>query len=513
MNSFGTEIKVGLFTLIAAGVIGYMFFVLSPDSFSSSGTRHYYTEVRDASGIVNKTHVKTNGVIVGRVSKISLQVNTTRIEFEVDENVKIPGTSVVAIREKGLLGDVFMEIIRGEDTGVYAEDGSLIAAADDQVNISALISVAGAIGKDVREITRVLSKVLGGEEGERNVTSIVSDIRVLTSETRQLVEENRTHVRNLIANLEKTSLTLKQVIGDKEEDLSKIVYNIRKTTDDLRDFSASVKGLVGGENGEKIEKIIASFDHTMQDIEVTAKNVRLVADKIERGEGTLGKLVNEDKTLTELEMAIQDVREVLAPATKLQLTVDYHGEYRRDHSTQHYFNAWMRTRPDKFFLLGFTDLTESVTETQTESLEAQEASPDATSPPVRTRERVIAKKALRFNFQFGKRWNDTQLRFGLFESTGGLAADYYLFDDSVRLSFEAFDWNNKSPVRKTAHLKAYLSILFFGHVYALIGLDDPTLYEEGTTTRARQLRYFAGAGLNFNDQDLKAIFGTAALAL
>ena len=513
MNSLGTEFKVGLFTLVATGVIGYMFFVLSPDSFTSTGYKHYYSEVRNAAGIVTKTHVKTNGVTIGRVTDISLQADRTRIDFEVAAAVKIPESSQIAIKEKGLLGDVFMEIIRGEDTGAYIESGRIIPPADDQVSLSELISIAGSVGKDIKEVTKVLAKVLGGEEGGRNIASIVHDIRELASSTKMIVQENRSDIRSLIANLEKTSLTLKKVIGDNEEDLSKVVRNVRLATDDLREFSASVRHLVGGENGKKIEKIITSFDRTMQDVEVTAKNVRLVADKIERGEGTLGRLINEDKALTELEMAIKDVREVLAPATKLQLTVDYHGEYRRDKSTQHYFNTWMRTRPDKFFLLGFTDLTESVVETQTELLDPESTSPDARGTPGRTRERITASKAIRFNLQFGKRWHAAQLRFGLFESTGGLAGDYYLFQDRAKLSFEAFDWNSKSTVRKTAHIKAYLSILFFKHIYAVAGVDDLTLYKSGTTNIPGKLNYFFGAGLNFDDQDLKALFSTAALAL
>lgn len=499
--------------MIAASVIGYMFFVLSPDSFKSSGYKLYFTEVKDAAGIVTKTHVKTNGVIVGKVTAIKLEVNRTRIEFEVEQDVKIPQGSAIAIKEKGLLGDVFIEIIRGDDVGVYVDEQTLIPPVEDQVNISALISIAGSIGKDIREVTKILAKVLGGKEGERNVTSIVNDIRDLASNTRQMVEENRADIRSLISNLERTSETLRKVIGDKEEDLGRIVHNVRVATDDLRDFSASVKGIVGGENREKIEKIIASFDHTMQDVEVTAKNVRLVADKIERGEGTLGKLINDDKALTELELAIKDVREVLAPATKLQLTVDYHGELRKDKSTQHYFDTWLRTRPDKFFLLGFTDLTESVVETQTETLNPEDQSPDSTGTATKTRERIVAKKALRFNLQFGKRWDMAQLRFGLFESTGGLASDFYLFEDRARFTMEAFDWNSKSTIRKTAHIKAYLSILFFKHIYAIVGVDDPTRYEEGTTKVSKDINYFVGAGLNFNDQDLKAVFGTAALAL
>lgn len=502
MSQLGSEFRVGLFTVGAVMIIGYMFFVLSPDTFESKDKIRYYTVVKDAAGIVNKTHVKTNGVIVGKVVGIRLEVNQTRIDVEIKDNVKVPQGSSIAIKEKGLLGDVFLEIVRGDDVGIYLKNGDFIPPTEDQVSISALISIAGSIGKDIKEVTAVLSKVLGGKKGEQNISSIVTDLRELASNTRAIVEENRDDLRSILINIEETSASVRRVLGTKEKDLMQIISNVKLATKDLREFSSSINSIVDAENKERIEKIIASFDNTMQDVEVTAKNVRLVADKIEKGEGTIGKLVNEDRTLNELELAIKDIREVLAPATKMQLAVDYHGEIRKDESTQHYFNTYIQTRPDKFFLLGFTDLNEAIREEREEQI-ADDG----------RRIRTVEKKAIRFNAQFGKRWHDFQLRFGLFESTGGLGSDLFLLNDKIKLTIEAFDWANTSIIRKTAHLKAYVSILFFQHLYALIGVDDPSKYEPDSEKISGSRNYFIGAGLNFNDNDLKAIFGTAALVL
>lgn len=514
MLSLSAELKVGLFTIVAGVLIGYMFFVLSPDSFNNDDYVDYITIVKDASGIIEKTHVKTNGVIVGKVSNISLESNRTKIRLSVKRSVKIPQGSSIAIKEKGLLGDVFIEIMRGDDVGVYIDPEGIIPPTEDQMSISALIHVAGAIGNDIKEITTILSKVMGGQVGERNIESIVSDFREFASNTRQLVEENKNDIRQIIQDIRNTSDTLKKVIANKEKDFDNIVSNVRLATADLKKFSSSIRDIVDGENRQKIDKIIASFDSTMNDVESTAKNVRMVAAKLENGQGSLGKLINDESTISELEGAIKDIREVLAPATKLQLTVDYHGELRKDESTQHYFNMYMRTKPDKFYLIGFTDLSESekmITPVCYDKTDKEVAC--GSTDVSKTKDIISEKKALRFNFQFGKRWHYMQLRFGLFETTGGLASDFYLLDDRIKLTFEAFDWNSKSKFRKTAHFKTYLSILFFKHIYLLAGIDDPSRYDPETGKVDKNFNYFYGAGLNFDDQDLKAIFGTASLAL
>ena len=78
------------------------------------------------------------------------------------------------------------------------------------------------------------------------------------------------------------------------------------------------------ENRKRIDTIIATFDQSLQDIEVTAKNVRLIVERLERGEGSVGKL--DDNALEEFELAIKDARRILSPVNRLNVTVDYRGE-------------------------------------------------------------------------------------------------------------------------------------------------------------------------------------------
>jgi phospholipid/cholesterol/gamma-HCH transport system substrate-binding protein len=513
MKSMGTEFKVGLFTIVALFTTSYMFFVLSPDSFETSNNSVYYTILDDAAGVIPKTHVKTNGVTVGKVKSVELKTNRTRIEMEVDSKVKIPKGSKVEIRSRGLLGDKFIEIIRVKDTGEYITDGGFIPISDDQVDIAQLTSLIGSIAKDVKQVSSAFSLALGGDNGEKTVSSIVSDLHDIVRATKEIVEENRQDVRLVMQNLQKTTATLKEVLGDNKADLNYIVKNIKGSTDDLKLFAESARELVTGDNRDKLDRIIASFDQTMSDVEKTAKNVALVSDKIEKGEGTIGRLINDDSVISELQGAITDIRKVMRPATQLQVEVDYHGEFKQDNSAQHYFNLLFKTRPDKYYLLGVTDMKEDVEERQIVN--------NDTDPNDNIESRTITsskEKRLRINAQFAKRWHFAQVRFGLFESTGGFATDVYAFSDRFRLTAEAFDWDNDFSTRRTAHIKAYLTILFFNHVYAIVGVDDPTRKitdaADGTVGQGQAFQnYFVGAGLSFKDDDLKAMFGTAALAL
>ena len=493
-KQLGTEFKVGVFTLVALATLGYMLFVLNPNMLQDTNRKHYHTILTDAAGIIPKTHVKTNGVTIGKVAAVELEVNATRIVVEVDANIKIPVGSRMEVRTRGLLGDVYLEIVRVEDTGKFIEEGGLIPKSEDQMDMQGVMSLLGKIGKDVKKVTGTLANVMGTPEGEDSVRNIIKNIETLT------------------ADLKKTGSTIRQSIGDRPQDFQNIVTNLDKTLANLRQFSGSLNEVLDDENKEKFNRIIARFDDSMGEVKGATKNIRLISEKIEKGEGTIGRLVNDDTTLNEIEGAVKDIREALGAANKTQLIVDGHLEGRADHSGQNYVNVLFKTRPDRFYLLGVTSAPETVTDTTTETITSKQ-NPDA--PPSTTkRERVSETKSLRWNLQMAKSWYNITARIGIFESTGGIATDFHFFRDRVNFSLEAFDWKTQdNEWRRVARFKAYASILFLDHIYLMAGLDDITRIRNPYTYEEKKGPVpFAGIGLAFNDQDLKSILGVATLA-
>ena len=477
MKNLTTEFKVGLFTFLALVTVIYMFFVLSPDIISPEDSKEYFTVVDNASGIVTKTHVRTNGVSVGKVEDIKLESSHTKIIFSVSHDVKIPVGSSMEIRTRGLLGETFLEIIRLPDEGKYIEQGSLIPLNSDKVGFTQLIGIMGNIAKDIKKVTNTLADVIGGDSGKSSFKNILSNLDFASKNLAQILKNNRNGVSDIIENLEA--------------------------------FSSNMAAVIDEENAERLDIILSKFESVMEDVRSSANNVKLVSTKIEEGQGTLGQLVNSDDTIQELKAAIADVRSVIAPAVKLKVDVQYQGEFRDDNSNQHFFNMVFRTRPDKFYLLGVTNTKideKNTTLVTTNKIESGETTTE-------TSERTVAKAAVKINFQFGKRWGFLALRFGLFETTGGFAGDFYLFNDKLQFTVEAYDWDSESLIRRVAYVKTYSKILFTENIFAIIGVDDLTRMTSSDGIASAKYRFFAGMGLQFNDDDLKSVLGTAALAL
>ncbi len=475
MKAMGTEFKVGLFTLLGISAIAMAVFFVSPELFDRKEKKTIKTSLRDASGILINTHVKTNGVNIGRVSAIKLSENATGVEMEVQADVVIPEGSEIAVRTVGFLGDKFIDVVRPlQGGGQPVANGAFIPPAASSGDISEVVGKVGAIADDIKKVTENLAKVLGDKKGEARMENIAENIERLTENAKLMLEENRSGVKELVANFREVSVALKEVTNE--------------------------------ENRDKIDRILANLDRTMSDFKVTSENAKLITQRIEKGEGTIGRLVNDDKTADDIQATLRDIREVLSPVTKLQVAVETHGEIRKDETNQTYFNIRLNTRPDSYYLVGFTTYPDRIRDTETETLSAE-------TNQTAIRERIRDDKALRFNIQFAKRWGWVGARLGLFESTGGAAADFYGFHDRLKLSLEAFDFSDKrDTTRRNAHLKAYASVLFFDHLIAMVGIDDPFKFKEGTRKVRKDLNPYIGAGLTFNDQDLKTLFGAAGVA-
>ena len=288
---------------------------------------------------------------------------------------------------------------------------------------------------------------------------------------------------------------------------------MNKSLANFKEFTGNLNNVLDDSNRERLNRIIASFDDSMSEVKGATKNIRLISDKIEKGEGTIGKLINDDTAIVEIESTLKDLREAISPATKTVITLDAHAEARSDKTGQSYLNVMLKMRPDRFYLIGVTAVTESVRDTRTESIETDPGAGDRPASS-KIRERVVERKATRYNIQLAKSWYFVTARMGIFESTGGGAVDFNFFNDKLRFSLEAVDFKSyDNEWRRVARLKAYMQVLFLDHIYLMAGVDDITRKKSIVTYLPEKGPVpFGGLGLAFNDQDLKSLMGAAALA-
>jgi len=135
------EILVGLFVLL--GMLGLVFLAVQAANLGSVGGGDSYTvqaRFDNVGGLKPRAPVRSAGVLVGRVKKISLDSKTFQgvITMEIERVYQFPKDSAAKILTAGLLGDQYVGLEPGGDDANLAE-GDTIAQTQSAVVLENLI--------------------------------------------------------------------------------------------------------------------------------------------------------------------------------------------------------------------------------------------------------------------------------------------------------------------------------------------------------------------------------------
>lgn len=288
------ETKVGALTAIAIALlfIGYSF-LKGNDVFSSENT--YYTEYNNVEGLSTSKPVLVNGYQIGRVSKLRLQENgKIRTEFKIKKDYDIPSNTVARIVSADLLGSKAIVFDLG-NSPTLARDGDPLLS-DVQANLMEKVEPLQAkVENLVVKLDSVLSAVNTALDDEfqrdfksslSSISSSLSNIQKITMDVEGLVGSERVRLTNIMRNLESITNNFKNYDGQ----ITSILANLDNMSDNLS--KVEVKETIDNANKAMLE-------------------VQTITEKINRGEGSLGMLINDDKLYNNLEQSSNSLDELL----------------------------------------------------------------------------------------------------------------------------------------------------------------------------------------------------------
>jgi phospholipid/cholesterol/gamma-HCH transport system substrate-binding protein len=232
-----------------------------------------------AGGIDKGYEVQVNGIRKGEVGNVSLHGSGVAVDLALESEVKLTDQSRVAIRDVGVMGDKVVYIAMGAG-GRALSSRDTISGYYDKGIADVMADLSGTVTQ-VTKIAEDLQAVTATAHGNGDIAVAVRNFRETSDELRKLVNENRAMVHSSIGNFNAASGTAKRLTSDREADL-------KRTLDELGTAATNMNRLSGR---------LDSLSATLQN----------VSSKVERGEGTLGKLVNEDKVYTELHSSIENL--------------------------------------------------------------------------------------------------------------------------------------------------------------------------------------------------------------
>lgn len=499
------EAKVGLFVLLGIILLVYMSLRLGGIKFGRAEGYTLFVDFNSAAGLDPNAPVRVAGVEVGRVKKITLKDNMAHLEMEIRPDVKIGRDFTAVLTTKGLLGEKYLELVPGSPGAPPLKEGDVITRTTSYADMDKLITILSDVSADIKEVTESLSNVLGGEEGEQTVSNIVKNIEELTFSLNRIVSKNDEQFENIMRNLDSFTALLKNEGPGITSDLRLAIKNLNEslvtTSDNLNEMISENRGNLK-EGVENLKSASLSLQQAMDTINQVTKevgpgisntmnSVGSITKKIDQGEGTLGKLVNDAALHENINKTVSGINNYIERTENFHTFIGYRGEYLFDaRDTKSYISLRIQPKADKYYLLEVIDDPRGKRTTETREI--------TTGGVTSTTEEIKTVDSIKFSAQIAKRFKNLVVRGGIIESTGGAGVDYYAYADRLKLTLEAFDFGQKGNPHMKAGGTIYLSKFFF----LTAGYDD-------FVSKVGLQSAYVGVGLQFQDEDLKYLLSSA----
>ncbi|MFH1136535.1 MAG: MlaD family protein [Pseudomonadota bacterium] len=495
MKGFSTEAKVGIFVLAAIIILMYMSFKIGGFELSKKEGYQVAALFENAGGLKKGVPVSIAGIEVGTIEDISLDGPQAMITMFIDRKVILPLDSRAMIRTSGVLGDKYIEIIPGDPELAAIPAGGRISQTVTPVDMDMVFGKVGEAASEIRNAAAILGNALEGRGPDADLKSIIANLGELSANLAALVRDNNEQLNRIVANLTIFSADLRDITSNNKGDIDAIVAGFRETSEKLTLTIASIQGIAERINrGEGTIGSLINDDKTAKTLNDTLASLKDISNKINKGQGTLGKLVNDDETIDGVNEAVSGIKDYLQKDKAFKVYVDYHGDWLIRHDEmKSTINLRIQPSPDKFYLVGLvSDPNGAYSKTERTQV--------VNGIPIKSVDEKWKKDAWKFNAQIARRWGDLTLRGGIIESSGGVGLDYTFFDDALRLTFEGFTGDLSHP----AHLRAEAAYNIWKYFYVSGGWDDFISDQDRTSA-------YVGVGLKFNDDDLKYIMGSVPI--
>ena len=482
MAKVTTEAKVGLFVLLGIALLVFMSLRLGEFRIFRPKGYTIYAIFDSAAGLKLNVPVEIAGVEVGRVVAVELQDGKARVTLRIRPEVRLSQDATATIRTKGILGDRYIELTPGSPDQPKLADGGKITRTVAPPELDKLFGTLGDISEDVRRVTGTFSDVLGTETAKTSLREIIQNVRELSENLNHAVRQNMTYFDAIMRNFGQFSGDLKDISVTNKESINAIIASLRTSSENLQGAITAIRQMADKINqGEGTLGRLVNDPQTVENLNATLASLKDISDRINRGEGSLGKLVNDEETVDSLNEALTGLNRALNQQERFKTILGYRGEYLTGRADlKSYLSLQIQPRPDKYYLV------------------------EVVQGPYRFGENRHGDndQKVTFSAEIAKRWGDLLLRGGAIQSSGGFGLDYYLFDDALKVSFEAFDFNAD---HNRPYLRAAADYTFLDRLYVTVGYDD-FIGKHGDPS------FFIGAGFRFLDEDLKVLLGGGAPA-
>ena len=240
----------------------------------------WHVRFDQSGGLAPSDEVQVNGIRKGSVAAMKLVGDKVLIDLAIANEIQLTTDSRVAIRTVGMMGERVVAVDFRRSGQPYAPTDTIPGVYE--LGLSEVMSNLGNTMESVTRIAENLSSVVEVMDKQGSLSSTLKNFRETSEQLKSMVEENRSGLKSAIADFSAAARSARGLTAGREDQL-------KRTLDQF------------GQAAENMNRLSSRLDSLRA-------SMQSVASKVDRGQGSLGKLVNDDKLYTDLHTSVQSFK-------------------------------------------------------------------------------------------------------------------------------------------------------------------------------------------------------------
>lgn len=281
------ELKTGI--LVFLGIILFIFgfnYLKGENILNTSRT--FYTSYDNVEGLMPSTPVTINGLSVGKVINVGFKGDGSGlvvIELLIDSDFQFSKNSVAELYETGLIGGKAIAIVPAFDGAEKAKNLDVLKGTI-KPGLTALVN---------QRLTPLQEKIELMMVDADSVLTGIND--VFNDNTRANLRSGISGLNQVVNSFKTTTNSLNALLANNEAKLSSTLTNFNAISSNLSQTSGQLANV--------------NLEQTVKELETTIKNFNNISAKIKNGNGSIGKLLNDDGLYDNLEGASLQLEQLL----------------------------------------------------------------------------------------------------------------------------------------------------------------------------------------------------------
>ena len=233
------------------------------------------------------------GKKIGKVTKTRFMAQKIAVELAIDNSFSfsIPIDSKIEVKSEGIIGSKYISITPGYNRKDYILPGTIVDGLRE-FDLTEITPDIVPMTQDLSAFARQLKAILGKEEGDK-IRLTIKNIESFTAQLDSLISaKDKNNFQTTMKNLRDVTAELKEGINNEIDKLDQMLNSFKAVTDKSDELSTTIS---------ELRKSSESFSSATQKLD-------MLLTKMENGEGTLGKLLNNDTLHENMNSLVNEVR-------------------------------------------------------------------------------------------------------------------------------------------------------------------------------------------------------------